>query len=327
MTKHDCAQIEELISARMDGATTPKEDARIERHLSDCTDCQTTALAFGRVDRELGAYLRATPVPAIATPWREASRTPPFIAGLLAQWRPATLALTTVLVLVVASVLAFGTFHGNTRQTQETSAPQSAYTSGGAAASSAAGAAPRVAASTAPTPAASTAPAAAPVLAPPAPAARATATSGGGGAAASSAPATSGAAGGAASSAAGTPSRIPMLGGGDPAATLNPVQQLRLGSATMLSICRPDCVASPQGATTLTEVIALLDAPLKRVEPATPTATTSAAGTVLRFTLADGQQVELRYSTETGHLTLPDGTLLLAPDALREVLSASVRVP
>jgi len=118
-----------------------------------------------------------------------------------------------------------------------------------------------------------------------------------------------------------------MIGAGSDLNPINPVQQLRLASATMLVICRPDCAASPQGATTLTEVVALLDIPLKRVSPATPTATTGAAATVLRFTLANGPQVELRYSPDSGQLGLPDGTLLLAPSTLREVLSSPVRQP
>lgn len=320
MTAHDCARIEELLSARMDGATTPEEDARVARHLRDCADCRATALAFSHVDREVSAYLRAIPVPAIAAPWREARRTPLFVQGLLARWRPAALALTTILVLVVASVLAFGAFRGNTRPAQQTSsAPQSAYTtSGGAATSAAVSQAASQASRAAPT-AAAVVPSAAPTMAP-AIGARA--------AAASGAPAASSAPGGAASSAAGsTPSSGTPLGGSDPATPINPVQQLRLASATMLVICRPDCAASPQDATTLTEVVALLDTPLKRVPPATPTATTGAAATVLRFTLADGQQVELRYSAESGQLGLPDGTLLLAPSALRELLSAPVRLP
>ncbi len=302
MTAHDCARIEELISARMDGATSPEEDARIERHLRDCADCRATALAFSHVDREVSAYLRATPVPAIARPWREARRTPLFAQGLLTRWRPATLALTTILVLVVASVLAFGAFRGKTRPAQQTSAPQSAHTTSG-------GAAP----STAPSTAASAAPTAAnPVVRSAAP---------------SSAPAVGARATAASSAASGTPSSVPMIGAGSALNPINPVQQLRLASATMLVICRPDCAASPQGATTLTEVVALLDTPLKRVSPATPTATTGAAATVLRFTLADGPQVELRYSSDSGQLGLPDGTLLLAPSTLREVLSSPVRQP
>ncbi len=326
MTTDNCAQIEELLSARMDGATSPAEDARIERHLDDCADCQATALAFGRVDHEVGAYLRATPVPAIGTPWREARRTPLFIQGLLAQWRPATLALTTILVLVAASVLAFNTFGGNTAQRQETSAPQSAYTTGGAAPSSAASTAPRAAASAAPTAAAAAAPAAAPAIVPPAPS---TAPSAAPAAGARSTPASGGSAGSASSAPSSTPSGVPMLGAGNATDPVNPVQQLRLATATMLAVCQPDCTASPQGGKTLTEVIALLDRPLPRVTTATPpaTATADAVPTVLRFTLADGQQVELRYAPEAGQLGLPDGTLLLAPSALRDLLTTPIRLP
>jgi predicted anti-sigma-YlaC factor YlaD len=313
MTKHDCARIEGLISARMDRATSPEEDARIERHLDDCPECRATALAFERVDREVGAYLRATPVPAIGTPWREARQAPRF-----AGWHPATPALTTILLLVVASVLAFGAFRGTTQTAQETSAPQSAYTSGGAAPSAAASTAPRAAptaaaAAAAPSSAASAAPSAAPAQAPATRAgARATAAGTGAAPAASSAPsaATSG---------------VPMLGGDGAPGAINPVHQFRLVTATALVVCQPDCVASPQGGRTLTDVIALLDRPLSRISPDTPA--TGPPAIVIRFTLADGQQVELRYAPSAGQLGLPDGTLLLAPDALRDVLAPPIPQP
>lgn len=312
MTEHDCARIEGLISARMDGATSPEEDARIARHLDDCPECRATALAFERVDREVGAYLRATPVPAIGTPWRRARRATPF-----ARWRPATIALTTILILVVASVLASGAFRGKTQAARETSAPQSVYTSGGAAASTASRVAPTAAAAAVPSTAASAAPSAAVAMPPVTGAgARATAASGGAAPAASGAPRA-------------TPSTAPnttaSAAPGGASGTINPVQQLRLPTATALAVCRPDCVASPQGGKTLTDVIALLDRPLSRVSP--DTSATGSPATVLRFTLADGQQVELRYAPDTGQLGLPDGTLLLAPDALRDVLAPPITQP
>jgi hypothetical protein len=120
-------------------------------------------------------------------------------------------------------------------------------------------------------------------------------------------------------------SSIPRFGAGGDSAEINPVQQLRLATATLLVVCQPDCVASPQGAQTLTEVVALLDRPLTLAAPATPTP--GAAITVLRFPLADGQQVELRYFGDSGQLGLPDGTLLLAPGALHDVLTPPVPLP
>jgi len=305
MTEHDCAQLEELISAQIDGATTPAEDARIERHLSDCADCRATVLAFEHVDREVSDYLRATPVPAIGTPWREARRTP-----LFAQWRPATLALTTILVLVVASVLAFGAFRGNTRPAQQTSAPQSAYTTSGSSGGAAASTAPTAAPSTA----ASAAPAAVPAMAPTI-GTRATAASG----AASSigTPAASGA-----------PSRV----AGSSPAVFNPVQLLRLDMATGLTVCQPDCTSSPHGADTFSRIIAVLNTALPVTNA--PTMQSDAKTVLLKFAFADGQEVELQYLPPTpggdlssGRLALPDGRLVIAPAALGEALAAPKSMP
>ncbi len=317
MTPHDCAQIEELLSARMDGATSPEEDARIERHLRDCADCQATALAFTRVNREVGAYLRATPVPAIGTPWRGTRRAPLLVQGLLARWRPTTLALTTILVLIVASVVAFGAFRGNTGRTEQTSAPQSAYTTSGAAPSTAASAAPRAAASTAPTAAAavpsaapSTAPPAAPVLAPSV-GARATVPSGGSAGAASSAPSAA-------------PHDTANGAAGSYPVYLNLVQTLNLNTATSVAICRPDCTVSPRGAETFSRILPLLDAYLPLVSPP---AQADSWSITLRFALADGQQVELRYDPSTDRLRLPSGQVVLAPKALGEALTPPKPLP
>jgi len=319
MTEQNCAQIEELISARMDGATTPEEDARIKRHLGDCADCRATTLAFARVDHEVSDYLRATPVPAIGTPWRDQQRAPIAIQGLVARWRPATIALTTILVLVVASVLAFGAFRGNTRPAAQTSAPQSAYTSGGTA--------PSTAASTAPTAAASAAPAAAPAVAP-ASEARATAASAG------AAPATGGAAesGGtpaASAAASSAPSRVAAAGS---QAVFNPVQALRLDTATRVAVCQPDCTSSPQGADTFKRIVAILNTALPVASAPTPQ--DDAKTVLLRFTLADDTQVELQYlpsmpggDLTAGRLKLPDGRFTIAPAALGEALAAPKSMP
>jgi len=326
MTEQDCAQIEELISAHMDGATTPEEDARIERHLGDCADCRATALAFARVDHEVSDYLRATPVPAIGTPWREERRAPVAIPGRFARWRSATIALTTTLVLVVASILAFGAFRGNTQPSVQTSAPQSAYTSGGAAPSTAASTAPRVAASAAPTAAASAAPAAAPAM-PPASGARATATSN------APAPASGGVAGSfgtpaASAAASSAPSRA--AAGSPP--TLNPVQALRLDTATSVAVCQPDCTSSPQGADTFKRIVAILNTALPVANAPTPQG--DAKTVLLRFTLADGTQVELQYlpsmpggDLTPGRLKLPDDRSTIAPAALGEVLASPKSMP
>ena len=314
MTAHDCARIEELISAQMDGATTPEEDARIARHLGDCADCRTTALAFERVDREVGAYLRATPVPAIGTPWRDRQRPPLAIPGRVARWYPATLALTTILMLAVASVLTFTTFGGDRRQRQETSAPQSAYTTGGGAASSTA---PSTAASAAPTATAAAAPAAAPALAPTAAARNATTNGRSPAASDGSTPAASTAPGAA-------PSSAPALGGALPT-TFDPVESLRLDTATSVAVCQPDCASWPRGAATFERIIVALNAALPIADA--PTMQGDTATALLRFTLADGTRTELRYlppgaDLADGRLQLPDGRFVIAPAALGEALAA-----
>ena len=318
MTERDCAQIEELISARMDGATTPEEDARIERHLGDCADCRATTFAFARVDREVSNYLRATPVPAIGTPWREQRRAPIAISGLFARWRPATIALTTILVLVVASVLAFGAFRGNRQPAAQTSAPQSAYTSSGAA--------PSTAASTAPTAAASAAPVAAPTMAP-ASGARATAANN------APAPASGGVAG-----SFGTPSAnaaassAPSRAAANSPPVLNPVQALRLDTATSVAVCQPGCISSPEGADTFKRIVAILNTALPLADAPTPQ--DDANTVLLGFTLADGTRAELQYlpslsgrDPTAGRLKLPDGRFTIAPAALGEALAAPKSMP
>lgn len=284
MTRTDCAHIEALLSARLDGAATPTEVAEIARHLDDCADCQTTATAFTHVDRRVRTYLRATPVPEIAAPWHTAPQTRRFAIG-----RPAMLALTTLLVLVVGAVLSFGPLNRDVRPSQQVSAPQSAYTASGDAAASADPTA-------APPPAGAAERNAAPALAP--------------------------AAGGAAGNA---NARATTAGNAGSAAPLNPVQQLRLSTATNLTLCQPTCEPVPQATGTLAQVVAALDTPLAVIPP--PPAATTAPVALLRFTLPQRQQLDLRYYPTLERLQLPTGEFVSAPATLAEALGGLVTQP
>src|SRR5688500_17282327 len=101
----ECAQMEALICAAQDGAATPEERARVERHLAGCADCRASAAAFRRVDDELKRYLRLTPVPAIVRPWRNArARRAPLSGG----WRLTIAGLATALVLLLGTAIIAG---------------------------------------------------------------------------------------------------------------------------------------------------------------------------------------------------------------------------
>lgn len=287
MTSNDCAHIEELISVRLDGAATPDELAQIARHLDDCADCQTTVAAFAQVDQRVRTYLHATPVPEIAAARPAARR-----AGGFARWRPATIALTTILILIAASVLTFRAFNLPTGPAQQVSAPQSAYTtSGGAAAPTAAGAAIGAAV---PTAAGASERNAAPAMAPAA-SSRATA-------------------------------RVTSAGSAANADPINPTRLLRLTTATSLTICQPSCdAAAPQGTELLKQVVTALDMPLAMISPLPATAT--APIVLLRFTVPEGQPVDLRYYPTLARIGLPSGELVAAPPALIEALAGVVTPP
>src|SRR6187402_162997 len=64
------ARIEELLSSMQDGAATPDEVAQVQRHLATCAQCRATAAAFEQIDRQVKRYLMVTPVPEMASPWR-----------------------------------------------------------------------------------------------------------------------------------------------------------------------------------------------------------------------------------------------------------------
>lgn len=280
MTRTDCAHIEALLSARLDGAATPTEVAEIARHLDDCADCQATATAFTHVDRRVRTYLRATPVPEIAAPWHTAPQTRRLAIG-----RPATLALTTLLLLIVGAVLSFGPLNRDARPSQQVGAPQSAYTASGDAAASAA-----------PTAAGAAERNAAPALAP--------------------------AVGGATGNA---NSRATTASNARSAAPLNPAQQLRLSTATSLTLCQPTCEPVPQATGTLAQVVAALDTPLAVIPP--PPAATTAPVALLRFTLPQRQQLDLRYYPTLERLQLPTGEFVSAPATLAEALGELVTQP
>ncbi|HEY8599567.1 MAG TPA: zf-HC2 domain-containing protein, partial [Thermomicrobiales bacterium] len=147
MTIEECAQIEETLSAMQDGAATPEERARAERHIVGCARCQATTAAFGQVDRQVRRYLMATPVPEIGTPWRAEPLVLLQRRGTkLGHWRVTAVGLAAIFVmLLTASILTFRPFAN--------SQPQSAGSARSTAAADTGGGAPAAA------PAASSAPA------------------------------------------------------------------------------------------------------------------------------------------------------------------------
>ena len=87
--------------------------------------------------------------------------------------------------------------------------------------------------------------------------------------------------------------------------SFNPVQGYRLDSATSLTICRPACDAQPQPADVLQQVVAALNRPL--APKFVPTSTVPIPYVTLRFTLADGQQIDIGLYAQIYILQMPDG--------------------
>ncbi len=311
MTIDECAHIEELLSAMQDGAVTPEERARAGRHINGCARCQATAAAFGQVDRQVRRYLMATPVPEIGAPWRTEPLVLPQRRGTSAgHWRVTAVGLAAIFVmLLTASILTFRPFANNQQQSASIARPTvAADTSGGApAAAPAASSAPaaRQSASAAPTAAAA---AAAIQSAPTREAARS---------ANSAAPATAAAAGGAAAT--GTRQQAPMAAGG--VAQFNPTQLFQLADSASLTVCRPDCETQPQPEALRATVVASLNRPLTTVAPSSPTAEPERYLT-LRFTLKNGQQVDIGYYPQAQRLQLPNGRgLVVSPPELATALA------
>ncbi len=294
MTIDECAHIEELLSAMQDGAVTPEERARAERHINGCARCQATAAAFGQVDRQVRRYLMATPVPEIGAPWRTEPLVLPQRRGTSAgHWRVTAVGLAAIFVmLLTASILTFRPFANNQQQSASIArSTVAADTLGGApAAAPAASSAPAAgqSASAAPTAAAA---AAAIQSAPTREAARS---------ANSAAPATAAAAGG---------------------AQFNPTQLFQLADSASLTVCRPDCETQPQPEALRATVVASLNRPLTTVAPSSPTAEPERYLT-LRFTLKNGQQVDIGYYPQAQRLQLPNGRgLVISPPELATALA------
>ncbi|MFN8517688.1 MAG: zf-HC2 domain-containing protein, partial [Chloroflexia bacterium] len=98
------ARIEELLSAMQDGAATPEEVAQVQRHLATCAQCRATATAFEQIDRQVKRYLMATPVPEMASPWRNEPLivVAPRRRGNPGHWRATTVGLALIFALLFA---------------------------------------------------------------------------------------------------------------------------------------------------------------------------------------------------------------------------------
>ena len=311
----ECDQIEELLSALQDGAVTPAEQARVERHLADCADCRASAAAFQRVDERLRHYLQLTPVPPIAAPWRQER---PGFAGWLALFgsgraRVTLAGVTTVLILVVAARLLTGGPGGKTTEsaTDNGAAPQilSATAAAGAAVpasgSGAASAQPTAVAglaANAPAGKAASGASDTPTQAPPPRAAAGVAPAASPNARANAPAAAAGAA----------PAASPAFS----AATINLAQRYNLASAASLILHTAATADMPLSADQQAAVVRALDAPV-----ASRAATPPAGGTTeLHFAFAGGQEVVLTYEPLTDTLRLPDGSAFAAPPTLAAVL-------
>jgi hypothetical protein len=105
---------------------------------------------------------------------------------------------------------------------------------------------------------------------------------------------------------------------------VNPAQEFRLNTATALTICRPACDEQAQPPDVLRQVVAALDQPLPPAPPVSPSTVTIPYVT-LRFTLADGQQVDIGYYPQINQLQLPDGRPpVVAPVELVAALAGAV---
>jgi predicted anti-sigma-YlaC factor YlaD len=327
------ARIEELLSSMQDGAATPDEVAQVQRHLATCAQCRATAAAFEQIDRQVKRYLMATPVPEMASSWRSE----PLVAvaprrrGNMGHWRVTTVGLSLIFALLFAgTALTFFTRDGQQEVTQVGNVPSAGAVafavtatqeSTGTSFSTAASAVPAAAAAPAASAAAAggTAPSTARSAASAAPSAAASRAS----------------ASAVASAAAGVPP--PLAPAATPAASapangtatadssiVNPTQAFRLNTATALTICRPECDAQAQSPEVLRRVVAALDRPLPPAPPVTPSPVTIPYVT-LRFTLADGQVVDIGYYLQINVLQLPQGRgLVIAPEDLVTALAGAV---
>lgn len=297
------ARVEELLSAMQDGAATPEEVGLVERHLATCARCRATATAYRQVDRQVRHYLMATPVPEIATPWRNEPLVvvAPRQRGNLGHWRITAAGLALIFVLLLAgTALTFINRDANPAVTQSSGGMAMAGTA--TRETSVAFAAPSAAASAAPASAAL-----AGGQAPNVP--RSAAASALPSAAASAA---------APAAAAATPATGDL-------ALINPARVFRLETATTLVICRPACDEQAQAPEVLRRVVAALDRGLSPAPPVPPS-TVRIPYVTLRFALADGQLIDIGYYAQLAALQLPDGRgLVAAPPDLVAALAGVVQ--
>lgn len=94
--RHDCAQIRELISARLDGEASADESRWVDDHVAGCADCAAHLVASQRLDR-LVRIRPAEPVPDLVG--AVTARARPARLGRGGWLRPA-LAWTAVVLLV-----------------------------------------------------------------------------------------------------------------------------------------------------------------------------------------------------------------------------------
>jgi anti-sigma factor RsiW len=100
-----CAEVETLIALRVDGATTPAEDARLDAHLAGCPECAALLAEEAAIDAALAARLGgAEPSAALDAAIRgrmHAERRP---AG---GWIPDLLNAAGLLLVLAVAVPAF----------------------------------------------------------------------------------------------------------------------------------------------------------------------------------------------------------------------------
>lgn len=97
-----CADVELLIALRIDGATTPSEDARLDAHLAACPDCAALLAAEAAVDAALAARLGgAQPSAGFDVAVRRRVRAE---RRAVAGWIPDLLNAVGVLVVLLAAV-------------------------------------------------------------------------------------------------------------------------------------------------------------------------------------------------------------------------------
>ena len=97
-----CADVDTLIALRVDGATTPAEDARLDAHLAACPECAALLAAETAVDAALAARLGgAEPSAAFDAAVRARVRAE---RRAVSGWIPDLLNAAGVLLVLLAAV-------------------------------------------------------------------------------------------------------------------------------------------------------------------------------------------------------------------------------